>query len=235
MRQKFTITVADIPMNIVCEESKETVDAAVTALDAQIRAMSASSGNSCTRTEAALLAALDATAQCIHLRERVKELEEIVHRADPIGDTFEAGMLRGENETLRAELQVSRGTYDALLQDNATLFGLNAKLVRQNSEANARGDRMHDQVLSILTEVRELREKLAAMCVDTREPSAAYLTREEEATVEVTPLEQQTTRKYEQMDIGDLLADAPRQAPRPAVPAEDSALRIADMLDIQGE
>ena len=32
---------------------------------------------------------------------------------------------------------------------------------------------MHDQVLSILTEVRELREKLAAMCVETRDPSPA--------------------------------------------------------------
>ena len=239
MRQKFTITVADIPMNIICEESKETVDAAVSALDAQIRAMSASSGNSCTRTEAALLAALDATAQCMHLRERVKELEETVHRADPIGDSFEAGMLRGENEALRAELRVSRGTYDALLQDNATLFGLNAKLVRQNSEANARGDRMHDQVLSLLTEVRELREKLAAMCVDTREPSAAYTVREEQASIEVTPAEQQTTRKYEQMDLDDLLADAPRQAPVPATPVsaavEDNALRISDMLDIEDE
>ena len=235
MRQKFSITVADIPMNIICDETAETVDAAVAELDAQIRTLTSAAGHSCTKTEAALLCALDYSTRCMHLKERVDELENYVSEADPTGDTYEANLLRGENETLRAQLQVSRGEYDALLQDNATLFQLNAKLVRQNSEANARGDRMHDQVLSILTEVRELREKLAAMCVDTREPSAAYLTREEEATVEVTPLEQQTTRKYEQMDIGDLLADAPRQAPRPAVPAEDSALRIADMLDIQGE
>ena len=239
MRQKFTITVADIPMNILCEESEETVNAAVATLDAQIRAMHASSGNSCTRTEAALLAALDATTQCIHLRERIRELEEIVHRGDPLGDTFQSALLRGENETLRAELQVSRGNYDALLQDNATLFGLNAKLVRQNSEANARGDRMHDQVLAILTEVRELREKLAAMCVDTREPSPSFAVREEEASIEITPEEQQTTRKYEQMDLDEILTTAPRVTPRPAAPMQasddEAPLRIADMLDIESD
>ena len=37
------------------------------------------------------------------------------------------------NEVLRAELQISRGENEALLQDNTTLFGLNAKLVKQNS------------------------------------------------------------------------------------------------------
>ena len=158
MRQKFSITVADVPMNVVCDEAKEVVDAAIAALDGQIRALTADKAHHCTKTEAALLAGLDHATQCIHLREKVAELEELIHKTDPTGGTFEASLLRGENETLRAELQISRGSYDALLQDNATLFALNAKLVRQNNESNARADRMHDQVLSILTEVRELRE-----------------------------------------------------------------------------
>ena len=117
-----------------------------------------------------------------------------------------AFMLRGENEILRAELQVKNGVNDALLQDNATLFRLNAKLMRQNTETNARADRMHDQVLSMLTEIRELREKLAAMCVDTREPVLAYQNYEQEPTIEISPEEQQITQKYEQMDLGDLFA-----------------------------
>ena len=159
MRQKFSITVADVTMNIVCDENQQTVDTAVTNLDNQIRALTSDKSHHCTKTEAALLSALDYATQCLHLQARVKELEDFVHAADPTGGTFEASLLRGENETLRSELQVSRGAYDALLQDNATLFQLNAKLVRQNNESNARADRMHDQVLSILTEVRELRER----------------------------------------------------------------------------
>ncbi len=208
MRQKFSVTVADVTMNIVCEESQQTVDAAVAALNTQMRNLCASSNYSCTRTEAALLAALDYSTRCLHLEERIGELEAFLHRADPAGNNFEASLLRGENETLRAELALSRGAHDAVLQDNATLFRLNAKLVRQSAETNARADRMHDQVLSILTEVRELREKLAAMCVETREPSPAYQTYEEPPVPEVTPEEQQVTHKYEQMDLDDLFGAA---------------------------
>lgn len=209
MRQKFSVTIADVPMNIVCDETQETVDAAVSELDKQIRDLLAASGHSCTRTEAILLAALDHTTKAMHLQQRVDELNSFVSTADPTGDNYGASLLRGENETLRAQLQVSRGEYEALLRDNATLFGLNAKLVKQSAESNARADRMHDQVLSMLTEVRELRQKLAALCVETKEPSASYSVREPEPNVEMTAQEQQATHKYEQMDVQDILADAP--------------------------
>ena len=208
MRQKFSVTVADVTMNIVCDETQQTVDAAAAALNTQIRNLCASSGHTCTRTEAALLAALDSTTRCLHLEERIGELEAFLHRADPAGNNFEASLLRGKNESLRAELQLSRGKHEALLEDNATLFRLNAKLARQSAETNARADRMHDQVLSMLTEVRELREKLAAMCVDTREPSAAYEVCEPTPEIEITPEEQATTKKYEQMDPLDLFGNA---------------------------
>ena len=211
MRQKFSITVADVQMNIVCEETQEVVDAAVSAIDKQVRALTSDRNRFCTKTEAALLTALDFSTQVMRLEERVRELEDILHRADPEGNTMEATLLRGENETLRAELQVSIGKNEALLQDNATLFGLNTKLVRQNNEANARADRMHDQVLSILSEVRELREKLVSMCgIVTREPSASYTEVDPEPDIEVTPDEMQTTRKYEQMDLDEILETAPR-------------------------
>ena len=207
MRQKFSVTVADVTMNIVCEETQESINAATAALNEKIGAITAASGNACTRTEAALLAALDFTTQSGHLKERVAELEEFLHKADPTGDNFEASMLRGENEALRAELQVKAGVYDALLQDNATLFRLNAKLLRQNSEANARADRMHDQVLSMLTEIRELREKLASMCVETREPVLNYQNYEQAPEIEITPEEQKVTQKYEQLELDNVFDD----------------------------
>lgn len=209
MRQKYAVTIADVPMNIICDETQETVDAAVCELDKQIRDLLTASGNSCTRTEAALLAALDRTTRAMHLQKRVDELNSFVSTADPTGDNYGASLLRGENETLRAQLQVSRGEYEALLRDNATLFGLNAKLMKQSAESNARADRMHDQVLSILTEVRELRQKLAALCVETKEPSPSYTVREEEPTAELTAEEHQVTHKYEQMDVQDILDGAP--------------------------
>ena len=214
MRQKFSVTIAGVPMNIVCDETQEAVDAAVSELDKQIRELFAMPGHSCTRTEAILLAALDHTAKAIRLQQRVDELNSFVSTADPTGDNYGASLLRGENETLRAQLQVSRGEYEALLRDNATLFGLNAKLVKQSTDSNARADRMHDQVLSILTEVRELRQKLAALCVETKEPSASYSVREPEPAVEITPREQQVTHKYEQMDLDAILDTAPHGGDR---------------------
>jgi hypothetical protein len=74
---------------------------------------------------------------------------------------------------------------------------------------------MHDQVLSILTEVRELREKLASLCVDTKEPSSTYTTFEPEPTVVLTAAEEAVTHKYEQLDTGSILADTPKS---PAMP-----------------
>lgn len=239
MRQKFSVTVADVPMNILCEETQSTIDNAVRELDAQIRTLTA--GTACTKTEAALLSALDYSTRVMHLLEKVRELEARVQEADPTGDTYAANLLRGENETLRATLTVTRGEYEAVLQDNATLFHLNAKLVRQNNEANARADRMHDQVLSILTEVRELRERLAAMCVETRPPSPSYAHYEEEPAIEITPQEQQTTKKYEQMDLDDILGSAPRgaraasNAPMLDATEEDSAVSLSDMIDFDEE
>lgn len=212
MRQKFTVTIADVKMNIVCEETQEAIDAAVTALDGQIRTLISTPGHSCTRTEAALLAALDYCTRAAHLAARVTELETFVREADPTGDTYGASLLRGENEALRGELRVSRGTGDALLQDNAALFGLNAKLMKQNTEANARADRMHDQVLAILTEVRELREKLAALCVETPDPSPVFAAGEPAPEIEITPEEQQVTRKYEQLDLDDIIENGPGAA-----------------------
>jgi len=67
MRQKFSVTVADVPMNILCEETQSTIDNAVRELDAQIRTLTA--GAACTKTEAALLSALDYSTRDTSARE----------------------------------------------------------------------------------------------------------------------------------------------------------------------
>lgn len=234
MKQKYSLTVADVPMNIACDEPQAVVDSAARAVDEQIRALISNKARFCNKMEAALLTALDYCTRCVHLQERIKELEELVHTAGPGGGTpYETSLLRGENETLRAELQISRGTHDALLQDNAILFRLNGKLARQSGEANARADRMHDQVLSILTEVRELRNRLSeAEGREIRELSANYGAYEPEPEIEIAPDEQQTTHKYEQMDLDDILSTAPRSAPRRStMQTEDEPEESDELID----
>jgi hypothetical protein len=225
MKQKYSLSIADVQMNIACEETQTVIDAATKSVDGQIRALTSNKARFCNKMEAALLTALDYCTQCIHLQERIAELEQLMNTVGPGGGTpYETSLLRGENEALRAELQISRGTHDALLQDNAILFRLNGKLARQSTESNARADRMHDQVLSILTEVRELRNRLAAAeGREIRELSANYGAYEPEPELEVTPAEQQTTHKYEQMDLDDILSTAPKIAPRPVAPTVEEA------------
>ena len=106
MRQKFSVTVADVPMNIACEETQSAVDAAVKAVDSQVRALVSNKAHFCSKIEAALLTALDFYTQNLHLQERIKELEVLVHTEGPggIGTPYEASLLRGENETLRARV-----------------------------------------------------------------------------------------------------------------------------------
>ena len=57
MKQRYTITIADVPLNVVCDESPEAVEALVGIVDRNMREINSKS-NRCSKTEAALLCAL---------------------------------------------------------------------------------------------------------------------------------------------------------------------------------
>lgn len=74
MNQRYTITVAGIQMNVVTEESPESVEAIVGIIDRRIREIHLQS-NRCSKTEAALLCALDYCSDKIKAQRKVKRLE----------------------------------------------------------------------------------------------------------------------------------------------------------------
>ena len=100
MKQKYTITIADVPMNVVAEESPEAVEALVRLVDRKMREI----GNACPKTEAALLCALDYCSERIKSQRKVKSLETKLAMTENAMDELEA-----ENMELRRELDELRG------------------------------------------------------------------------------------------------------------------------------
>ena len=103
MKQKYTITVADIEMNVVSDESAEAVEALVGIVDRKMREISMMSKR-VSKSEAALLCALDYCSDKIKAQRRLKALESKLTLTEAALEDLEA-----ENESLRRELELIKG------------------------------------------------------------------------------------------------------------------------------
>ena len=99
MKQKYTITISDIEMNVITEESPEAVEALVGIVDIKMREI-CSKSKRCSKTEAALLCALDYCSDKIKTQRKVKNLESKIAITENALDELEM-----ENAELRRELE----------------------------------------------------------------------------------------------------------------------------------
>ena len=99
MKQKYTITIADIEMNVISEEPAEAVEALVGIVDRRMREITSASKR-CSKSEAALLCALDYCSDRIKAQRKVKALESKLSLTETAMDELEA-----ENMELRRELE----------------------------------------------------------------------------------------------------------------------------------
>ena len=95
MKQKYTITIADVEMNVVSDESPEAVEALVGLVDRKMREICDASRR-CSKTEAALLCALDYCAERIKTQRKLKALEAKLSMTEAALDELIA-----ENESLK--------------------------------------------------------------------------------------------------------------------------------------
>ena len=98
MKQKYTITVADVEMNVISEESAEAVEALVGIVDRKMREISMMSKR-CSKAEAALLCALDYCSDKIKAQRKIKALETKLAFTETALEELQA-----ENEELRNSL-----------------------------------------------------------------------------------------------------------------------------------
>lgn len=98
MKQRYTIRVADIEMNVITEESPEAVEALVGIVDRKMREIEGASKR-CSKSEAALLCALDYCSERIKAQRRIKALESKLALAETTVEELEL-----ENEELRKQI-----------------------------------------------------------------------------------------------------------------------------------
>ena len=103
MRQRYTITIADIEMNVISDDSPEAVEALVGIVDRKMREICAGSKR-CSKSEAALLCALDYCSDKIKAQRRLKAIESKLALTEAAVEELEA-----ENEQLRQELALIKG------------------------------------------------------------------------------------------------------------------------------
>lgn len=129
MKQKYTITVADMELNIISDASPDEVENIVGILDRRMRDINLHSPR-CTKNEAAILCALSYCSERIAMQEAFKKVEK---------DAFR---FAGENEKLRKTVESLQEEIDRLRKDAAVMQSIldRAAAVGMKEEAKAETD-----------------------------------------------------------------------------------------------
>lgn len=108
MKQRYTLTIADMELNVVSDESPETVESLVGSVDRKMREILTSSRR-CTKSEAALLCALDYCSDKVQALRKVKQQEALIDAKNT-----EIASLEKENDKLKVELETLRESLVAM-------------------------------------------------------------------------------------------------------------------------
>lgn len=113
MKQKYSITVADMELNIISDASPDEVENIVGILDRRMRDINLKSPR-CTKNEAAILCALSYCSERIAMQEAFKKIEKDAFRFASENEKLKKVIegLQGELDTLRKDASVMRSILD---------------------------------------------------------------------------------------------------------------------------
>ena len=121
MKKKYTLSIADMEINVITDEPQESVEYIVGILDRKMREFALKSKR-CTKNEAALLCALEFCADKIKMKEQIEELEDELESTSEklknAGEKLEYVQQNAErNEREKARLEVENAKLRAMLDD----------------------------------------------------------------------------------------------------------------------
>ena len=130
MKQKYTLSIADMEINVVTDQSPESVEHIVGILDRKMREIALKSKR-CTKSEAAVLCALDFCADKIRLKEEREAIDEEIEE------------LNSKIEHLTEKLELVVKNSDRLEREKTRLEEENIKL--RKALDNAKYGNIHDE------------------------------------------------------------------------------------------
>ena len=131
MKKKYSLSIADVELNVTVDESPATVEYIVGVIDRKMRDILLKS-KYCPKTQAALLCALDLCADKVKAKEEIDRLEE-------------------EIETLKASLKASDDKYARAQGISIALEGEKARLEIENMKLRALLDEAKQSMLPQMT------------------------------------------------------------------------------------
>lgn len=135
MKKKYTVTIADVEMNILTDAPAEAVEKIVGMLDRRMRDIHLKS-NRCTKNQAALLCALEYCSEKLGLQERNEELEALAEQDAETLEQKDARIaeLEGELSRVQGENEIMHGILERAAASTERIMGHTEQTAQQKSD-----------------------------------------------------------------------------------------------------
>ena len=221
LKQKYTITLGDVEMNVICEESPETVEKIVGHVDRKIREINLGSSR-CSKHEAALLCALDYCTEKLNLQAKLNEVET---QNDKLFRALER--LQRENEKLGESLDFERSRTTQL---TASLEAAHAEVAQEKLRAQAAAAAAVAAAGAAHPAISTQTVPMAVVSpiMPKEEPAQSPVSAEAELTPAPIAAEEQPTAQAPEQTPEQAAEQTPEQTPEQAaeeqsVPSEEAA------------